>query len=425
MQYPARSIIGTLALVCVIDSANTARAGSKMQPPMAAFEARIRIIEREIGAIAVSATSAAENALVHHDARINTPYQGESGFAEELIYRAGSLAVTFPTDEKTATPHDFVLLSVRSWEKQADKIRKLIRTYQANGWKIVLFGSAADKPVDLTVDYFLDNGAASGQAEHGRINILANVTLGWMWCCEYAGGMSRKGSFPAVLYRVTMPGAIEFNKPLQTDARRLTAFPCKKPIPAGVMATSYLKRVEKLVADLQTERIRAQIDQAARSVAMHMNAGRRVGLSGVGHMILYEFNKDTRAPWKPFDAAGRVKTAFRQHLRPGELLVWIGYAGVSSVYEDFRKHIIEAELQLICSSNPDPQMSKNDPPFLAHIDQCWDRPDAEVPIPIFPHKMAPVSAISAGLIMRTLDDTVAARLKKNEQNSYPRGRFPP
>lgn len=397
-----------LVLLGALGGAGRARA--EMQPAMRAFEARLPVIERQIDTISLAAMAAARNNLLHPAARINTPYQGEPSFAEELIDRAGGLAIANPTDSQTATGHDFVLLSVRSWEKQGLTIGKLVRSYRARNWKVVLFASAAGRPVDLAVDFFLDNGAPSGRAEHGRINILANVTLGWMWCCEYAAAMSRRGSFPAILYSVTMPGGIAFDRPLQTNAGRVTVHPCDQPIPAGQMAARYLERVKTLLADLQSARIQAQIDRAARLVAQQMKAGRTVGLSGVGHMILYEYHQDTRAPWKPFHAAGRAKTAFGAQLQPGELLVWISYTGVSTVYEEFSKYIREAQLQLICSSNPDPEMSKDNPPLLAHIDQCWERPDAEVPIPIFPHKMAPVSAISAGLILRMLDDAVAAEI---------------
>ena len=403
-----RFAVWTLAVLGTLGGVRETRA--EMQPAMRAFQARLPVIRRQIDAISLSAMAAAENNLLHPTARINTPYQGEPSFAEELISRAGGLAIAYPTNSQTATEHDFVLLSVRSWEKRALPIGKLVRAYQAQGWKVVLFASAADRPVDLAVDFFLDNGAPSGRAEHGRINTLTNVTLGWMWCCEYAAAMSRRGTFPAVLYSITMPGSLAFNRPLQTSAGRVTVHACDQPIPAGQMATGYLKRVKTLLADLQTTRIQAQIDQAAGLVARQMITGRTVGLSGVGHMILYEFNQDTRAPWKPFPAAGNAKTAFGANLEPGELLVWIGYTGVGTVYEEFSKYIREAQLQLICSCNPDPEMSKDDPPLLAHIDQCWERPDAEVPIPVFPYKMGPVSAISAGLILRMLDDTVAAEI---------------
>ena len=387
-------------------------AQAELQPTIPAFLARVPVMERQLPAISASATAAAENALRHPKARINTPDQGEPSVAEELIVRAGSLAIAFPTDDKTATPHDFVLLSVRSWEKQRDKIPKLVREYRTKGWKVVLFASKAGQPQGLVVDDFIDNGAPSGAAQHGRINILANVTLGWMWCCEYAGGMSRQGKFPAVLYSISMPGAIEFDKPLQTDSGRLTVHPCKQSIPAQTMGATYLNRVKQLAADLSTEQARQQIDTAAKLVAARMRAGRTVGLTGVGHMILYEFDKDTRAPWKPFDAAGRSQIAFQKNLRPGELVVWIGDAGVSSPVEDFSRFIKEAKLDLIASTIRDPERSRNDPPMLAHIEQCWKRPDAEVPIPIFPHKMGPVSAQAAGLTMRLLDDAVAALLEK-------------
>lgn len=389
-----------------------ATAFGELQPTIPAFLARVPVMERQIPAIAISATAAAENALQHPTARLNTPYQGEPSFAEELIFRAGSLAIAFPTDQKTATPHDFVLFSVRSWQKHKDTAPKLIREYRAKGWKVVLFASAAGKPTDVEVDYFFDNGAPSGDSEHGRINILVNVTLGWMWCCEYAGGMSRKGKFPAVLYSISMPGAIEFCKPLQTESGRLTVHPCDKPIAVENMATIYLDRVKKLAADLSSDRTRKEIEAAAKIIADRMRAGRTVGLTGVGHMILYEFDKDTRVPWKPFDAAGRSNTAFKEKLKPGDLVVWIGDAGVSSPIEDFSRRIKEARLDLIASTIRDPERSRGDPPMLAHIEQHWQRPDAEVPIPIFPFKMAPVSAQAAGLTMRMLDDAVAEQLKK-------------
>jgi hypothetical protein len=125
-----------------------------------------------------------------------------------------------------------------------------------------------------------------------------------------------------------------------------------------------------------------------------------------------EMYLENKAPWKVFFAAGSSKTAYKANLKPGDLLVWIAYCGMNTAYEDYGKNIEEAGLQLITSYSPDPSWAKEPPTRLAHIDQCWSLPDAEVPIPIFPNKMAPVSGINATLILRMLDDEVASRLAK-------------
>ena len=151
---------------------------------------------------------------------------------------------------------------------------------------------------------------------------------------------------------------------------------------------------------------------SAQLVADRMNAGGTVGVSGVGHVILDEVKTDMKAPWKGFQAVNAVSTAYKKNLRPGDLLVWIAYVGMNSAYDDYAKYIKEAGLQLITCYAPDKEWGEYPTDVLAHIDQCWQLPDAEVSIPLFPEKMAPVSGINSGLILRMLDDEVAARLKK-------------
>ena len=103
--------------------------------------------------------------------------------------------------------------------------------------------------------------------------------------------------------------------------------------------------------------------------------------------------------------------AIKAYLKPGDLLVWMSYNGMNSAYEDYAKSIADAKVDLISCYAPDPEWSKNPPPTLAHIDQGWKLPDAEVPIPVFPNYMAPVSGINVTLLLRMLDDETAARLR--------------
>jgi hypothetical protein len=398
-----------LLLCCALLLCHAALAG---QPSLLAFEARLPGLRRQTAALVTAAEKCAAITMQHPGALVTMPRRVQEPFAAELLSRAGGLVGAWYTDkgrEKAAAP-DTVLLSVRSWETHAELILPLIADYQARGWTVVVFASAAGKPAELQADFFIDNGAPSPAKEHGAVNLLANTTLGWMWVCEYAAAMSRKGKFPAILYSVAMPGAMEHNRPLQTPEKRGTLFPCEKAVPGGELAELYLKRTEKLVADCRSARIQDQLGQAADVIAARMKAGKTVGISGMGHLIIDEVREtDLQAPWKAFRGTG--KNPFTANLQPGELLVWITYLGLKTAYNDVTPAIQEAGVELITSYAVDPEWSKDPPPTLAHIDQCWQLPDAEVPIPVFPHVMATVSGINAGLVLRMLDEEVAKRLK--------------
>jgi hypothetical protein len=122
------------------------------------------------------------------------------------------------------------------------------------------------------------------------------------------------------------------------------------------------------------------------------------------------------------------RNAFKQHLEPGDLLVWIAYMGMNSAYSDYDRRIQEAGLDLVTSYAQAPADYKTDIPaladvhgqpanVLAHVDQPWELPDAEVPLPCPPGKMAPVSGICRTLVFRMLDDEVSGRLARDKQGT--------
>jgi len=389
-------------------------AGLAVQPALRAYQGRLPVLKRQVTAVTASATQAAENNLRYPTALINIPYWEQVPFSEEMLNRAGGLAHALCTEARPtlATPHDIVLLSVRSWEKDRETTLKRVQEYKGKGWTVTIIGSKAGKPTELGADFFIDNGARTPAAAEGRINVIANITLGWMWCCEYAAAMSRHGQFPAVLYSVAMKGAQEYDEKIQTEQGRFTVEPCDQTIPAGKLAKLYLKRVDKLIKDCRSKKIQGQLNQAADVVAARLQAGQTVGVAGLGHAILEEVTVDNKSPWKGFQAVGAVKTAYKANLKPGELLVWIAYCGMNSAYDDYGKYIAEAGVDLITCYAPDKEWAVDAPKDLGHIDQCWTLPDAEVPIPLFPHAMAPISGINSCLILRMLDDEVAKRLEK-------------
>jgi len=383
-----------------------------VQPALQDYTARVPLMQAQIPAITTSAQQAAETMMAHPEALLDVPYWEQMSVAEELMNRAGGLAHAYPTLYwgRTPTKYDVVLLTVRSWEAESALIQRRVKEYKAQGWTVTIIGSRAGMPKALGADYFIENGAPNGKASCGRINVLANSTLAWMWCCEYAAAMSRKGKFPGILYAMSMPGATEHNNKLQSSEGRHTIVDCPTAIPAGELATVYLQRIRTLIEDLNSPHIQGQLAQAADVVATRLASGHTVGIAGMGHGIMYEVMVDNKSPWLGFRAVFVAPTAFRLHLQPGDLLVWMSYNGLNSAIDDYAKYIQAMKLDLVTSYTLDGNDPKDNLPELAHIDQSWKLPDAEVPIPVFPKAMAPVSGINVVLIARMLDDEVSARL---------------
>lgn len=389
-----------------------AQAALAGQPALTAYQARLAVLRAQVPAVTASAQGAAELVLAQRDTRLSFPYWEQMSFAEEMCNRAGGLALSQTLDDDESDATRIVILSVRSWAQQADRIRERVRFYTAKGWTVTVIGSAAGRPKNLGAAFFIDNGAPSGAATLGRINVLANVTLGWMWCCEYAAALSRHGKFPPILQSVHVPGAMEFDARIQSRPGRVSLLDCPTAIPAGQLAGVYLDRLDKLVGDLNSPVIQGQLGTAAGLIADRLAAGGRVGIAGMGHIIIEEVMVDHATPWVGIRGVGNPDLVMPAHLRPGDLLIWMSYCGMNSPYDDYAKYIKQAKVDLVTCFAPDPEWSKDRPAETkAHIDQSWTLPDAEVPIPLFPNYMAPISGINVTLITRMLDDEVSARLR--------------
>jgi len=405
-HVPARLLL----LLAVVLLQAVALAG--VQPALRDYTERVPLLQAQIPAVTASAQQAAETIMAHPEALLDVPYWEQMSVCEELMNRAGGLAHAYPTLfwGRTPTKYDVALLTVRSWEAESKLISRRVKEYKAQGWTVTIIGSRAGMPKNLAADFFFDNGVPTGKADSGRINVLANSTLAWMWCCEYAAAMSRKGKFPGILYAMSMPGATEHNNKLQSAEGRHTIVDCPTPIPAGELAKVYLQRIQTLIDDLNSPHIQGQLAQAADVVAARLASGRTVGIAGMGHGIMYEVMVDNKSPWLGFRAVFVADTAFRLHLQPGDLLVWMSYNDLNSAIDDYAKYIQAMKLDLVTSYTLDGNDPKSNLPELAHIDQSWKLPDAEVPIPVFPQAMAPISGINVILIARMLDDEVSARL---------------
>lgn len=386
-------------------------ASAAVPPVMRAYRARLKVSHRQERVIIRAAEAAAARKLAHPEALIEVPYAEQLPIGEELNSRAGGLvSVVYPGGRpKPVSPHDIAIVTVRAWQSDGEKMLKLAADYRKTGWLVLLFASRKGLPKDAPADFVIDNGGGPGP-EDAAMNGIANMVNAWMWCCEYTAALTRHGKYPGVLMSIFLPGSAEFDKKLQNPEGQVQLWDCATSIRAGTLARAYLRRVEQLGDDILSNKTQAELAKAADLIVARLAAGKRVGVSTLSHYMIGEVLTEHKAPWDAFNAAGSAKTAFKQHLGEGDLLLWIGYIGLSSPYEDYGKFIRESKADYIAYLVPDTDAANNAPDALCLIEAHWKIGDAEVAIPFPPGKMAPVSGIDQALVYRLLDEMVAERL---------------
>jgi len=177
-----------------------------------AYRARLAGLQRQIPAITQAAEAAAKQQLAHPEMTIRYPWPHQQAFGDEFIARSGALANWdyWPATQATPTPDVFVY-AVRSWEEDGEEAKTLLAEAHMRGYTTILIASKKGMPANLPYQFFFDNGArADGQAE-SPVNMIANITLGWMWQCEFVAALTRHGQYPGVLMSVFLPGADTFD----------------------------------------------------------------------------------------------------------------------------------------------------------------------------------------------------------------------
>ena len=387
-------------------------------PVLQACQARCEHSRKYLGSIVKAAEAAADRIVAHPTALINVPYGKQPSFAEEMLNRSGGLARPLPSLErrKLITPHDVFLVSVRSWEQDKAKIAPLIANARKQRWLTVLFASRAGKPSDVVVDHLVDSGAADGTAEHAALNAIANAMNGGLWACEYAAALTRRGKHPGVLKSIAAPGGNKHNQIVVKDRR--TLFPCETAIPAKSLSDTYLKRVDRLLDSMAGETTQNQIAKAADLIAKHIRSGGKVPMATCTHILMHEMTQNRRTPIQPFNVVWRAARAFPANVKKDDLVIFFGYIGVKTTLEDYLTPLRKTGAELITSFIPDEKDPDNNAPeAVAHIAQSWTSPDAEVPIPFPPGRMAAVSGLNQGLLWRMLEHEAAERLARKENGN--------
>jgi hypothetical protein len=361
------------------------------------------MLSHQLPVITASAEAAAAHAVAHPNWVLRFPGPYQPAFTDEFVARSGGLRNWGTSQPEEAASGDMVLYAVRSWEEDGEEAQQVLADYRRQGWLTVLIASRAGMPANLPFDYLVENGAYCGSAEYSPANVIANIILGWMWCCEFTGALTRHGVHPHVYQSVFLPGADEFNATL-TPKHGLP--PCAAPQASGALGQAYFDRIQWLLAAVAGPRIQQQIGMAADIIAGHLLAGGRVLAACFAHAVPGEMEHQVQSPFLSLGVPTKEEEV-KQKARTGDLLIFFGYIGLSSKYYDHGKWFRDAGLRLITSFVRDPHPGNGAPDALAHIDPSWQIGDAKVEIPFPPGKMAPMSVVNQLLLFRTLENSGA------------------
>lgn len=391
------------------------------------YEARLATIRAQVPVLAASAEAAAARMLADpRTAIVCQSFPGASEFSNEMLSRAGGIAKISGRVGK-ADDTAIMLVPARSWEQEGALVLPLLAERRGKAGLVTVIGSRAGMPTNAVGDFWLDNGAPSGEASHGAVNIMANVTLGWMWCCEYAAALSRKGKYPGILRTKVLDDSLAHNQPLRPPGGQEWLGDTDTSVAAGKLSVAYLDRIGQLIRDLRSPALQGAVSNAADIVAARARQGRSIQMSGSGHIVNYELlRSDLKGPYK-----GLHSSKVGMGLTNGDLLVWFGYMGHVGLMKtggvDRLTDLGKAGVDVILCEAPAPDARNTAPdilarvapgilfaapspsPIIATIEQAWGMPDADVDIPWPPRRMAPVSGINALLLLRMLDEQVVLR----------------
>ncbi len=349
---------------------------------LAQITAAVASVDALMPEITATAEEAAARIWRNPNASIECPRQGQWGFSEEFWERAGGLAQF--ADGSFDVSANVILLSSR-----------VAAPTNAGGKLVVRFPPATD-----------DRG----------INLVADVVAGWAWCCEYAAAMTRTcGRFPAITKTLGADDSWIVNCGGWSPDHLPRLLPCAEKIPAGKLGRQYVAKALAMLHAMTNAPTRDAVATAARCIGAELAAGRTVGVAGLGHPIIEECTCGLKSAMKGICAVGNIPQAYSEALKPGDVLVWIAYHGLDTHWADYGTPMRKAGLKLVLSHSAEATPASGDW-IKAFIPQLWNMPDAEVPIPVRPFAMGPLSEVSRCTILRMLDAEVAV--------AHPRGANP-
>jgi hypothetical protein len=258
---------------------------------------------------------------------------------------------------------------------------------------VILIGLLAGKPPAMEVQGSIDNGAGDAAPGDPALNGVANMIVAWTFYAELVGAATRRGWQPGILLSVLVPGWERNNDSVRF---RMPASPALPRIPAGSLGATYLAAIDSILVLSALPAHQADVRRAADSLRARRARGSHLFASSCVHYGLEEIPRDTVAsPFRGVDWRWSVDQKLRERgARPGDTMLWFGYAGYDCPNVAVSREFSEAGLGVVLVSNLDAPPA---PDLLAYVPLVWRSPDAVVPLPFRPGGVAPVSSVELAL----------------------------
>jgi len=355
-------------------------------------------LKKQLPAMTRSAELAAD-LYVNHDFGIAA--FGDPGLVMEATGRAGGLMPLRGGNLKTADGKKTVALFFPYRPELAAELAAAAKM-RKNGAMIIVFGDAgvkeATEKAGLDLNNFMPTGAANSLAF--PVDAVLNMAALWCWTGEFVAACTRLGKMPPLYQSYSVPGSRE--RAAKFNGLKFHAG-TPQPIPPGTLGTQYLDDLMRRLAVLNKEESE-HIAAAARLAREAIAAGHAVYWSGIGHALVGHARR--------IAATGRIQVLNdgwnplnpKLQLRPGDLVLFIGYDDPSAAPADAVK---KAGAELVWSLTDYKMKSNAIPAGQIFINQRWELGDAVVTVPGYDIRILPPSGILAetilGMILADLD----------------------
>lgn len=226
------------------------------------------------------------------------------------------------------------------------------------------------------------------------------LVRGWMTGGELIAACTRAGKMPAIWMSVWFEGAFARNTSMidHQSNRREPWFPpllhkefYVPPLPAGHIASEFLRNVEQMAETLQGQARR--LARAGRWMAEAHRAGRKIHTVAVGHSYpeILELPEPNPYPIRWGRTDSNLLRSVPKDLGRGDVFIHLGYSPV-----DVRqvRTILRRGIRFVYTSPYGRPADLGDAPNLLWLDLPWPPGDACVNVPGYSVRILPLSSAS-------------------------------
>ena len=389
MQVQLKSLVVVLSVLTVAPSSSNADQPDSALKYLKLLEDAIEHSRQQLSVITASAESAAQRLLSG-----GSIWAGgrQRDFAPEAGGRAGGLMFVKGLAGNSPASGDIVLYAVPG--RLCEQDRALFETWPEDV-QVVTFSSDPDAVFKSTES----PGLRIGDVKHDQIcptDTVVNIINMWAWTGELTSAFTRRGKMPILYQSIGIEGGLDrigkysgqtFHKDMQIS-----------PIPEGKLFTDYLDAIDKMLGELQTDRL----STLQRAAQWWRNAGEKNSVAlTIGHMFPAHF-QDERAPQRCTLAKNRSPS-------PNEKFAL--HLGYQRAPQNLIDEAVKTGRKLVYASverGKSAETAKN----VVYFEPGWPLPDSCVEVPGYDIPILPASGvINAAIYWAVLAEVCAGELE--------------